>query len=168
MRWEDFRRSDQIEDRREQDPTAAGPGGFPVGGSGLGVGAVIVLGLIGWALGIDPRLLIGGLERLQGGYQQPYQNPQRPGPSTPARTGGIGLKVSPSGSSPTDVDTAAIVGADVGNGMQLGMKAGHTYHFSTWIFVPGVADRPVTVPANGAGTSIVALSDITSMSPWPR
>ena len=95
MRWDDFRRSDQIEDRREEDPNTAGPGpgGFnlPVGGGGLGIGAVVVLGLIGWALGIDPRLLIGGMEMLQGGpsYQQSYPSPQRPPPSsgTPRRSG---------------------------------------------------------------------------------
>ena len=37
---------------------------------------MVVLGLIGWALGIDPCLLIGGAEILTGNqprYQQPYQ-----------------------------------------------------------------------------------------------
>ena len=34
--------------------------------------------------------------------------------------------------------------------------------------MPGVAASAVTVPANGEGTSIVALSDITSASPCPR
>jgi hypothetical protein len=37
--------------------------GLPFGGGGgLGVGTVIVLGLIGYMLGIDPRILIGGAE----------------------------------------------------------------------------------------------------------
>jgi hypothetical protein len=49
MRWEDFRR--YIRDRRG---AAAG---------GLGIGTVVVLGLLGWAFGIDPRLLIGGAEQ---------------------------------------------------------------------------------------------------------
>ena len=41
-----------------------GGGGFgiPIGGGGLGIGTVVVLGLIGWALGIDPSILIGGAE----------------------------------------------------------------------------------------------------------
>jgi len=46
-----------------------------------------VLGLIGWALGIDPRLLIGGAEVLTGNqphYQQPYRPP---GQNTARRTG---------------------------------------------------------------------------------
>ncbi len=63
-----------------------GPGGgFPIGGGGLGIGSIIVLGLLGWALGIDPRLLIGGAEILTGGQQQqeaPYSNPRRR-PATP-------------------------------------------------------------------------------------
>jgi uncharacterized protein len=55
MRWEDFRRSGNVEDRR-------GSGGFGIPGraGGLGLGTVLILALIGWALGIDPRLLIGG------------------------------------------------------------------------------------------------------------
>jgi predicted metalloprotease len=63
MRWDDFRRSDNIEDVR------GGGGGFhiPGGGGGLGIGTIVVLGLIGYALGIDPRLLIGGAEMVSGG-----------------------------------------------------------------------------------------------------
>ncbi len=51
---------------------------------GLGIGTVIVLGLIGWALGIDPRVLIGGAEILTGGGPS-YQSPASPQPN--ARTG---------------------------------------------------------------------------------
>ncbi|MEJ0094768.1 MAG: neutral zinc metallopeptidase [Methylocella sp.] len=66
MRWDDFRRSDNVEDRRGE--ADSGGGGFNLGGTGnLGIGAIIVLGLIGWALGIDPRVLIGGAELLNGG-----------------------------------------------------------------------------------------------------
>lgn len=70
MRYDDFRRSDDVEDRRD-DPGGGygGGGGFglPGGGRGLGIGTIIVLGLIGWAVGIDPRILIGGAEILTGG-----------------------------------------------------------------------------------------------------
>jgi len=38
-----------------------------MGGGGLGIGAMLVLGIIGYALGIDPRVLIGGAEVLTGG-----------------------------------------------------------------------------------------------------
>jgi predicted metalloprotease len=65
MRWDDFRRSDNIEDARG----GGGGGGFhlPGGTGGLSIGTVVVLGLIGYALGIDPRLLIGGAEMIAGG-----------------------------------------------------------------------------------------------------
>jgi predicted metalloprotease len=41
--------------------------GLPIGGGGLGIGTIIVLGLISYAFGIDPRILIGGAEVLSGG-----------------------------------------------------------------------------------------------------
>ena len=64
MRWEDFRTSSNVEDRR---------GMGMAGGGGLGIGAMVILGIVGWALGIDPRVLIGGAEMMTGGgsgYQQ--------------------------------------------------------------------------------------------------
>ena len=78
MRWDDFRRSENIEDDREGGGGGFGGGGFgiPMGGGGLGIGTVIVLGLIGWALGIDPSVLIGGAELVSGG--SPYQQQSRP------------------------------------------------------------------------------------------
>src|SRR5437868_13546888 len=65
MRDEDLPESSNIEDRRGEGGGFGGGGGmgFPMGG-GLGIGTVVVLGLLGWALGIDPRLLIGGAEQL--------------------------------------------------------------------------------------------------------
>jgi uncharacterized protein len=67
MRWDDFRTSSNVEDRRGM--------GVPGGAGGLGMGAIVVLGLIGWAFGIDPRLLIGGAEMIanrggSSGYEQ--------------------------------------------------------------------------------------------------
>src|SRR5499433_4371251 len=78
MRYDDFRRSNDIEDRRSEDGGMGGGFGLPMGGGGLGIGAIIVLGLIGYALGIDPRILIGGAEILTGGNQAPtYQTDRR-------------------------------------------------------------------------------------------
>jgi predicted metalloprotease len=82
MRWDDFRRSDNVEDDREGGGGGGGFG-FPVGRGGLGVGTIVVLGLIGWALGIDPSVLIGGAEILSGGGSS-YQQTQ---PSRPIETG---------------------------------------------------------------------------------
>lgn len=80
MRWGDFRRSANVEDRRGG---AGGGLGLPGGVGGLGIGTIIVLGLIGWALGIDPRILIGGAEILTGG-QSRYETPAEPPPSNPS------------------------------------------------------------------------------------
>jgi predicted metalloprotease len=69
MRWEDSRRSDNIEDMRGG---GGGGGGFgiPMGGGGLGIGVIVVLFIIGWVTGIDPRILISGAERMQAPPQQ--------------------------------------------------------------------------------------------------
>src|SRR5262245_46303237 len=81
MRWEDFRRSENVEDRRDEGYSGGGGGfGVPGGAGGLSIGTVVVLGLIGWALGIDPRLLIGGAEIFGGGgsgYERPANSPPR-------------------------------------------------------------------------------------------
>ncbi len=79
MRYDDFRRSTDIDDRRDDSGGGGGGFGFPMGGGGgLGIGTVIILGLIGWAVGIDPRILIGGAEILTGGGQQAPNLPDRP------------------------------------------------------------------------------------------
>jgi predicted metalloprotease len=58
MRLDNLPTSDRIEDRR------GGLNRFPGGGGGIGIGTIVVLGLIGWALGIDPRVLIEGAETM--------------------------------------------------------------------------------------------------------
>ena len=76
MRWDDFRRSDNVEDDRE----GGGFSGGGIGRGGLGIGTVVVLSLIGYAFGIDTSVLIGGAEILSGGgsqYQQPNREPAR-------------------------------------------------------------------------------------------
>src|SRR5262245_23391089 len=64
MRIDELPQSNQIEDRR-----GAGSG-LPGGAGGIGIGTVVVLGLIGWASGIDPSRLIGGAEMLSGARTQ--------------------------------------------------------------------------------------------------
>jgi predicted metalloprotease len=86
MRLDESEQSDSIEDRRGESGGGGGGGfGFPMGGGGLGIGTVVVLGLIGWALGIDPRLLIGGAEILSGGSH--VQQPMQPSGGQARRTG---------------------------------------------------------------------------------
>src|SRR5947209_13362546 len=74
MRWEDFGQSGNIEDRRGDPGGGFGGGGMGgmMGGGGLGLGAMIHLGLIGYAFGINPAVLIGGAEVLTGGSSQNY------------------------------------------------------------------------------------------------
>src|SRR5580658_2823103 len=76
MRWDDFRRSSNIEDERAD----SGGGGFsvPGGAGGLGIGTIIILGLIGWALGIDPSVLINGAQIFSGGGVPSQQTSQAP------------------------------------------------------------------------------------------
>ena len=64
MRLDELPTSNRIEDRRGLTTSRAG---------GIGVGTIVVLGLIGWALGIDPRLLIGGAEMMSRSGQTQQQ-----------------------------------------------------------------------------------------------
>jgi uncharacterized protein len=83
MRWDDLRQSNNIEDDREASASRGGGLGIPGGGGGLGIGMVIILGLIGWALGIDPSVLIGGAQILTGSGQATQQS----GPAPEVDTG---------------------------------------------------------------------------------
>jgi predicted metalloprotease len=90
MRYDDFRRSDNVEDRRDDDGGGFGGGGggfgIPIGGGGgLGIGTILVLGLVGWAVGIDPRILISGAEILAGGGGAPSVQMDRPSQASPKR-----------------------------------------------------------------------------------
>ena len=78
MRLDDLPESGNVEDRRGEGGFGGGGFGLPIGGGGLSIGAVVALGLIGWALGIDPSLLIGGAEVLN--------RPQVQAPPTARRT----------------------------------------------------------------------------------
>jgi predicted metalloprotease len=106
MRWDDFRRSDNVDDRRDDEGGGGGfgggGGGFGIpmgrGGGGLGIGTIIVLGLVGWALGVDPRILIGGAEIFTGGGPSQMQVDPRPVP----REGGTVREGRGSAAAPTD------------------------------------------------------------------
>jgi predicted metalloprotease len=88
MRLDDLPESSNVEDRRGDGGYGGGGGGggfgIPIGGGGIGIGTIIVLGLLGWALGIDPSLLIGGADQLSrnrpGAEQQaPQSRPSQQG-----------------------------------------------------------------------------------------
>jgi predicted metalloprotease len=70
MRDDDLRPSDNIDDRRW-----VGGGGFNLGRGGLGFGTIIILGLISWALGINPAVLINGAQMIAGGDSASISQP---------------------------------------------------------------------------------------------
>ena len=94
MRWEDARRSENIEDRRGEEYAGGGFGGGPMmgGAGGLGLGTMVILGIIAYALGIDPRILIGCAEMFNNvrGGGQTVERVQRPERQTTAPTDQIG------------------------------------------------------------------------------
>jgi predicted metalloprotease len=113
MRLDELPTSDRIEDRR----------GVPGGRAGLGIGTVLVLGLIGWALGIDPRILIGGAELISGGSQT-QQEPASPG-STGAPSDEMGHFVS------------AILGSTEAEWTEILARSGITYKPPTLVMFSG-------------------------------
>ncbi len=95
MRWQGRRELSNIEDRRGD----AGMGGFggasprinmrmPGGrrGGGLGIGAVAIILVVGWLLGVNPLTLLGSIEGIDtGGLSGPQQTGQM---GTPGDEGG--------------------------------------------------------------------------------
>jgi predicted metalloprotease len=67
MRLDDFRASDNVEDRRGM---GGGMGGLPIGRGGLGIGGIVVVLVISYFTGINPGALVGGYESVTGGRQQ--------------------------------------------------------------------------------------------------
>jgi uncharacterized protein len=116
MRWEDFRQSSNIEDDREASASRGGGLGLPGGGGGLGIGMIIILGLIGWALGIDPSVLIGGAQILTGGGQATQQT----GPAPEVTTG--------TPNDQTGKFVAAVLGSTEDVWTQIFAANGRTYH----------------------------------------
>jgi uncharacterized protein len=80
MEWENSRESTNVVDERG---ASGGGGGIQIGGGtgGLGIGVILVLALIGYFTGIDPRILIGGAQIVMGNggngvsYSQPAPAP---------------------------------------------------------------------------------------------
>jgi predicted metalloprotease len=53
MRWQDFRRSENVEE------SSGAPGAFPIGGMHIGIGGLIVAVIVGWIFGINPLEMLG-------------------------------------------------------------------------------------------------------------
>ena len=74
MRTDDFRPSENVEDDRE----ASASRGIPGGRGGLGIGAIVVIFIISWFLGIDPRVLLNGAQLVLGGGSSSEQTDTAP------------------------------------------------------------------------------------------
>src|SRR6516164_2802457 len=123
MRLDDLPESGNIEDRRGE---GGGFGGLPVGRGGLGIGTIVVLGLVSWALGIDPRLLIGGAELISGG-DRPIE--------TPARDRTTGTPRDEMG-----VFVSRILGSTEVEWKDIFAKEGKTYRAPTLVMFSGATD----------------------------
>jgi predicted metalloprotease len=123
MRIDELPQSDNVEDRR-----GSGSGGFTARRAGhLGLGTIILLGLVGWALGINPLYLIGGAEilsGLRGSQQQSQPAPSSPGTQSPSdRTGQF---------------VSAVLGSTEVQWKEIFARAGKTYEPPTLVMFSGV------------------------------
>jgi uncharacterized protein len=119
MRWDQLPRSDNVEDQR-----GAGPRGFPRGrAGGIGIGTLLVLVLIGWALGINPAEI---LSQLGGGSQQQSQPAPRDA-QTQAPSDQMGQFVS------------AVLGSTEAQWKEIFARAGRTYEPPTLVMFSGAA-----------------------------
>src|SRR5262249_3704821 len=122
MRLDELPRSDKVEDRRGE-----GPGGFPMGRTGgIGIGTIILLGLIGWALGINPLYLIGGAEILSGLgrlHQQSQPPPRHAKPDT--------------ASEQMSEFVSAVLGSTEVQWKEIFAQAGRTYEAPTLVMFSG-------------------------------
>ncbi len=83
MQWRGRRQSDNIEDRRGMSTGGMGGGGgfrLPTGGrgGGIGIGGLVVILLISWALGINPLTLLSGGDTYSDSGGQQQQTGTRP------------------------------------------------------------------------------------------
>ena len=82
MRWGDFRRSSNVEEG-QSGGYGAPSGGFRLGGGRLGIGAIVIILLASWGLGIDPRIM---LDALMNGGSQSYAPDDQGAPSGQSST----------------------------------------------------------------------------------
>ena len=96
MRWQDQRRSDNIEDQRGGGPPQrrgnpfGGGGGrihLPMGRGGMGIGGLLVVLVIAWFAGINPLQLLSGNVPMGGGAggRTPFGYATAPDSITPVR-----------------------------------------------------------------------------------
>jgi uncharacterized protein len=122
MRLDELPRSSNVEDRRGD-----GSGRFQTGrAGGLGIGTIVILGLVGWALGINPLYLINGAEVLSGGSSSQQQSQPVPGNTkTETPSDQMGQFVS------------AVLGSTEVQWKEIFARAGTTYRAPTLVMFSG-------------------------------
>jgi predicted metalloprotease len=75
MRLDEISESANVEDRRGQGGFG---GGMPGGRAGLGFGTIAILTVVGYLLGINPAILIGGAEMIGAGREAVTQRTSAP------------------------------------------------------------------------------------------
>jgi predicted metalloprotease len=133
MRVDQLPRSDNVEDRRG--------GGFSMGrAGGIGIGTMIILGIIGWALGINPLYLIGGAEilsRLGGSQQQSQPVPTQTKAESPSdRTGEF---------------VSAVLGSTEVQWKEIFAQAGRTYQGPTLVMFSGATRSACGIAQSAVG-----------------
>jgi predicted metalloprotease len=119
MRIDQLPRSENVEDRR-------GSGGFSTRrAGGIGLGTILLLGLAGWALGINPMYLIGGAQVLSSlrGQQQSHPPSDNITPGSPSDR--MGEFVS------------AVLGSTEVQWKEIFSRAGRTYQTPTLVMFSG-------------------------------
>jgi predicted metalloprotease len=119
MRLDQLPRSDNVEDRRGQGGRFRVPGG----GGGLGIGTVVVLGLLAWWLGIDPRLLIDGAEIFSGGDRSQQQSSEQTRAGAPSDQAGQFV--------------SAVLGSTEAQWQKIFAQAGEEYEAPTLVMFSG-------------------------------
>jgi predicted metalloprotease len=122
MRLDELPRSDKVEDRRGN-----GSSDFPMRRTGgIGIGTIVFLALVGWALGINPLYLIGGANIFSdlGGSQQQSQ-PARSSTKTAYSPDQMSAFVS------------AVLGSTEVQWKEIFSKAGRTYQLPTLVMFSG-------------------------------
>ena len=99
MRWGDFRRSENVEDRTGGMPEGRGGGGMPFGGMRIGGGALVILVIVGMLFGINPFEMLGMLGGGSGTIQAPApqtapSSSVAPGQKSPASTADVNSEFS--------------------------------------------------------------------------
>jgi predicted metalloprotease len=126
MRLDQLPRSENVDDRRGGTDSGGGAIRIPGGRGGIGIGTLIVLALVGWFLGIDPRLLIEGTDILTGGDRTQQQTPDTPdtreaqGPSDQMKE-----------------FVSAVLGSTEAQWGKIFKAAGRTYEPPTLVMFPG-------------------------------